>query len=211
MHPHNGYPDESDDGEPNHGFMRSSVTDVAEKRVYGAVRHRIDVGRSRFPFCIVWTPLPMITWFLPFIGHMGIADSRGVIYDFAGPYTIGSDDFAFGRPTRVLQLDPEVAGADLRLRDGTVVRGAEAWDAGIDAGNAVYCKRMHNICCDNCHSHVARALNEMRYMGRTDWNMVNLAAWLFFRGKYVSFARAVATWLPFLLLVAAVLLLKLLL
>lgn len=39
-------------------------------------------------------------------GHMGIADSRGVIYDFAGPYTIGEDNMAFGRPTRYLQLDP---------------------------------------------------------------------------------------------------------
>lgn len=37
---------------------------------------------------------------------MGIADSRGVIYDFAGPYTIGEDNMAFGRPTRYLQLDP---------------------------------------------------------------------------------------------------------
>jgi hypothetical protein len=43
-----------------------------------------DVGRSRFPFSIVWTPLPPLTWLFPFIGHMGITDSRGVCYDFAG-------------------------------------------------------------------------------------------------------------------------------
>lgn len=42
----------------------------------------------------------------PHPGHMGIADSRGVIYDFAGPYTIGEDHMAFGRPTRYLPLDP---------------------------------------------------------------------------------------------------------
>lgn len=51
----------------------------------------IDVERNRFPYAIVWSPLPLITWFLPFIGHMGICDSRGVIYDFAGPYFIGED------------------------------------------------------------------------------------------------------------------------
>ena len=28
----------------------------------------------------------LITWFIPFIGHMGIAYSNGVIRDFAGPY-----------------------------------------------------------------------------------------------------------------------------
>ena len=28
-------------------------------------------------------------------------------------------------------------------------------------------KRMHNLCCDNCHSHVARALNLMNYDGKS--------------------------------------------
>lgn len=32
----------------------------------------------RYPYCIVWTAIPPITWFLPFVGHMGIADSNGV-------------------------------------------------------------------------------------------------------------------------------------
>lgn len=31
---------------------------------------KIDVARDRFPHCIVWTPIPMISWVLPFIGHM---------------------------------------------------------------------------------------------------------------------------------------------
>lgn len=26
------------------------------------------------PFSIVWTPLPLITWILPFIGHTGITE-----------------------------------------------------------------------------------------------------------------------------------------
>ena len=51
--------------------------------------YSIDYEKSRFPFAIVWSPLPPLTWLLPFIGHMGICDSRGVIHDFAGPYTIG--------------------------------------------------------------------------------------------------------------------------
>lgn len=38
---------------------------------------KIDPANDRFPFCIVWSPLPVITWFLPFIGHLGIADSQG--------------------------------------------------------------------------------------------------------------------------------------
>uniref|UniRef100_A0A1X7T0A1 Transmembrane protein 222 n=1 Tax=Amphimedon queenslandica TaxID=400682 RepID=A0A1X7T0A1_AMPQE len=48
----------------------------------------IDTSRNRYPYSIVWTPLPIITWFFPFIGHMGICTSAGIIRDFAGPYYV---------------------------------------------------------------------------------------------------------------------------
>jgi hypothetical protein len=35
-------------------------------------KRALDIKRNRFPFCIVWTPLPLISWFLPIIGHTGI-------------------------------------------------------------------------------------------------------------------------------------------
>ena len=40
-------------------------------------------------FTILWSPLPPITCILPFIGHMGIANSRGIASDFQGPYSVG--------------------------------------------------------------------------------------------------------------------------
>jgi hypothetical protein len=49
---------------------------------------RIDVKRVRYPHCLVWTPIPVLTWLFPFIGHMGIARTDGVIRDFAGPYYV---------------------------------------------------------------------------------------------------------------------------
>jgi hypothetical protein len=56
-------------------------------------------------FTIVWTNLPPITWILPFIGHTGIADSRGVVSDFQGPYYVGDRGrMAFGNPTRALTM-----------------------------------------------------------------------------------------------------------
>ena len=87
------------------------------------VRPKDDI----YPFCIVWTPIPPITIFLPFVGHMGIADSRGVIYDFQGPYTVGEGNLAFGRTARYLQL---VKSADSAY--------AEEWDASVRAANRVY-------------------------------------------------------------------------
>lgn len=32
---------------------------------------QIDFKTDKYPFCIVWTPIPVLTFFFPFIGHMG--------------------------------------------------------------------------------------------------------------------------------------------
>jgi len=55
---------------------------------------------------ILWSPIPLITWVLPFVGHLGIADSRGVASDFQAPYQVGdSGRMLFGNPTRALRID----------------------------------------------------------------------------------------------------------
>ncbi|XP_005180936.1 transmembrane protein 222 [Musca domestica] len=149
----------------------------------------IDFNADRFPFSIVWTPIPMLTWFFPFIGHMGICMSNGVIRDFAGPYFVSEDNMGFGRPARYLRLSPK-----------NVEGGSLMWDEAVSKASVLYGTRMHNLFCDNCHSHVATALNFMRYRG-SSWNMVKLAAWIFFCGRYVGVMGFIKTWLPFLIVV----------
>ena len=141
---------------------------------------------QRFPYAIVWTHLPPITWILPFIGHMGICDSRGVIYDFVGG--IGQGDMMLGPPCRYLRLDPSQA------RKGT-------WDAAVRRANDIYEHRMHNICCDNCHSHVAVALEQMKYRAVSHWNMVVLCFWVFFTAPYTSFCAFLKQWAGFAVIV----------
>ena len=113
--------------------------------------HRTSTNTSTaqdLSFCILWSPLPPITWLIPFIGHMGIADSNGIASDFQGSYYVGDRGrMAFGPPTRALQIHiSEING------------GAEHWDRMIMEANQIYNTRVHNLCCDNCHSHVATAL-----------------------------------------------------
>lgn len=69
--------------------------------------HYIDAKREHYPFAIVWTPIPLLTykkkisfldfflsysllfrWLIPIIGHLGIVTSEGLIHDFAGPYYV---------------------------------------------------------------------------------------------------------------------------
>lgn len=74
---------------------------------------QIEPARSRFPCCVVWTPLPLLSWFFPCIGHIGICRQDGVILDFAGPNFVCVDNFAFGAPTRYLQLSKEQVELEL--------------------------------------------------------------------------------------------------
>ncbi|VDM69881.1 unnamed protein product [Strongylus vulgaris] len=91
----------------------------------------IDVQRHRFPFCIVWTPLPLITWIFPLIGHMGIATSKGIIRDFSGSYCVSEDDMGFDWPTMYWKLSP-----------ASVDGGAEMYDRAIREASDEYKGRM---------------------------------------------------------------------
>jgi len=155
----------------------------------------VSVKRNRYPHSIVWSPLPVISWLLPFIGHMGITNSEGIIFDFAGPYSINRDDFAFGSPTRYLQLSPNKAQQ-------------KAWDSSVAEGCAIYETRMHNLFCDNCHSHVARCLNAMEFDGKTNWNMVVLCFWILFSAKFTDAAGVVKTVLPTIVIAMLVLIVR---
>uniref|UniRef100_A0A914DM83 Transmembrane protein 222 n=1 Tax=Acrobeloides nanus TaxID=290746 RepID=A0A914DM83_9BILA len=151
----------------------------------------VDSKNHRFPFCIVWTPIPLISWLFPFIGHMGIGTSRGIIRDFAGSYFVSEDEMGFGWPTSYWQLSP------LKV-DG----GAEVWDRAIKEASDEYRSHMHNICCDNCHSHVALALNSMRYDGKANWNMVNLCFFTLIKGRNTGIGGFLKQCLPFLLIIS---------
>ena len=145
------------------------------------------MSSSDLSFTVVWSPLPPITWICPVIGHLGIADSRGVASDFRGPYYVGDDGrMAFGAPTRALKMDVSLIGA-------------ERWDEAIREANDVYRGRMHNICCDNCHSHVANALNRMplEAYGLGKWDMVKLALIMFVRGRFLSWTGFFLQFGPF--------------
>jgi hypothetical protein len=98
---------------------------------------------------------------------------------------------AFGPPTRALSINlaaQQNGGID-----------PERWDAAIRLANEEYRNRMHNICCDNCHSHVAYALNAMHITdhGISHWNMVKIATVVFFKARFLSWTAVLQQFLPF--------------
>lgn len=63
----------------------------------------------------------------------------------------------------------------------------------------------------NCHSHVAECLIHMKYNGKTNWNMIILAAQMFFCGRFVTLWRTVFSFLPFIIIIAIIVVLAVLL
>jgi hypothetical protein len=109
---------------------------------------------------------------------------------------------AFGRPTRYLQLNLNRVSTSPNSNN---IR--TTWDNAVEQASDEYKKRMvfdrmfsfrffivpvytffqHNLCCDNCHSHVAMALNTMNYDRKHTYNMISLTFWMFFCGKFVRY------------------------
>lgn len=64
---------------------------------------------------------------------------------------------------------------------------ADIFDQAVDDASEVYKGRIHNLFCDNCHSHVAMAMNKMEYGGSRSWNMIKLCFMILFKAKYVRY------------------------
>ncbi|XP_027206002.2 transmembrane protein 222-like [Dermatophagoides pteronyssinus] len=155
--------------------------------------YKIDHKRRYYPFTIVWTPVPILSWLFPHMGHLGIGKSDGHVRDFGRPYKILVDSLQFGRPLKYWILDP-------RLAKG----GIKGWDDGIDEAGNLFCKRMNYLFVSNCHSHVSTALNHMEYNGRKDYNEHKLF-WMFNKNcHYVSTCTFIRTWLPLTLIVSTI-------
>lgn len=167
----------------------------------------IDPRRARFPCCIVWSPLPVISWLIPFIGHVGICREDGVILDFAGPNFVCVDNFTFGAPTRYIQISKEKcsncadqtssSGEDRYEQEGPTTN-LLTWDEALRKSTREFQHRSYNLFTCNCHSFVGNNLNRLGFQSG-GWNVVNLAILFFLKGRWVSFAACIKSILPFLI------------
>eukprot|EP00177_Eucheuma_denticulatum_P007314 GFKZ01013313.1.p1 GENE.GFKZ01013313.1~~GFKZ01013313.1.p1 ORF type:complete len:119 (+),score=1.97 GFKZ01013313.1:519-875(+) len=80
------------------------------------------------------------------------------------------------------------------------VNAAAAYDAAVSQGACEYGRRMHNLFWDNCHSHVAFVLNQLKYDGKTNWNMVRVFQCIWWRGSWVRSKDAALVFGPCLIL-----------
>ncbi|XP_074288229.1 protein REVERSION-TO-ETHYLENE SENSITIVITY1 isoform X1 [Silene latifolia] len=168
--------------------------------------YEIDSNKSRFPCCLVWTPLPVVSWLAPFIGHIGICREDGSVLDFSGSNLVNVDNFAFGRVARYFQLDrrqccfpPHLSAHTCKQRYkhheyGTTI----SWDDALHTSMRHYESKSYNLFTCNCNSFVANCLNRLCYGGSMGWNMINVAALVLFKGKWVDGVSILRSFMPFL-------------
>ncbi|XP_047323238.1 protein REVERSION-TO-ETHYLENE SENSITIVITY1 [Impatiens glandulifera] len=167
----------------------------------------IDSKKSKFPCCLVWTPLPVVSWLAPFIGHVGICREDGTILDFSGSNFVNVDDFAFGAVARYLLLDRDQCCFPPNLSEHTCKQRykhseygtAMTWDEGLQSSASQFENKTYNLFTCNCHSFVANCLNRVSYNGSMDWNMVNVAVLVMIKGKWASVFAIVKSFLPFIM------------
>lgn len=73
---------------------------------------------KRYPYCLVWTSVPLITTILPCFGHTGITDSHGTIFDFGYSRYVSRDALSYGGLKKVVQLFP--SDAEKKLWDSSI-------------------------------------------------------------------------------------------
>ena len=102
------------------------------------------------------------------------------------------DDFAFGKPTKYIELD-------------LTEQEKYDWDRAILKGDNKYNMEVHNLCVNNCHSHVAYVLNQLNYKGRNNYNMLSIWWMLITKGKYVNCCGFFKTYIGFLIIIFIIL------
>lgn len=154
----------------------------------------VDPSIARFPQCIVWTPLPIVSWLAPLFGHVGVCREDGTILDFAGSNFVNVDNFAFGATARFAHLDSQQCCFPPHLSGHTCKSGfahaqfgtAISWDDGLHSSMQQYQHKSYNFLTCNCHSFVASFLNRVAYQGSIKWNVITVVLLTVFKGQWVS-------------------------
>jgi hypothetical protein len=119
-----------------------------------------------YPLSIVWCAIPILSDIFPFVGHVGITNSSGWIYDFIGDGTIhqsASNNLSFNRVMRVIPLN--------------AVHCKHPIDESLRRVMMHYTRtnEKYNLFGQNCHDFVGIVLNLSEYEGKDDWNLLDVA------------------------------------
>ncbi|XP_077224190.1 protein REVERSION-TO-ETHYLENE SENSITIVITY1-like isoform X2 [Tasmannia lanceolata] len=129
----------------------------------------------------------------------------GTILDFSGSNFVNVDDFAFGAVARYIQLDREKGCFPPNLGSHTCKHGykhsehgtAITWDDALLLSMHHFQHKSYNLFTCNCYAFVANCLNRISYGGSMGWNIIDVAAMIMFKGRWVDRMSMFRSFFPF--------------
>lgn len=145
-------------------------------------------GSRKLSRSVVWTPIPILSWFCPAIGHVGVCDSYGTVYDFQGSHYVGRGNMLFGRPVQSWKL--EISDDEM--------------NNAIESSYHKYSQINYNFFCSNCHCFAASVLDDAQItpvlpcLGSwSSFATLQIIIALILYGRSLSVSKFFAIWLPF--------------
>jgi hypothetical protein len=157
-------------------------------------------GGQKQACSVVWTGIPLISWLVPAIGHVGVTDSSGMVYDFQGDGMIGRGKMLFGEPRQQWRLDVS----------------PRIMDQAIEGITEEFSRRSYSFFCSNCHFYAASVLEKAGVKppcccGNWRTGATAKIIWsLILHGRSNSACDFFLIWIPFLVLVGIIVILVLL-
>ncbi|KAL4473876.1 hypothetical protein ABPG74_022740 [Tetrahymena malaccensis] len=162
------------DEEDNIDDDGSSTQDSQNDQEIKLKQKIIDVDNDFYPFCIVWSAIPFISFLIPWIGHAAICCSKGIIHDFNKDFKVYIDVVPYGSPLKYYKLD-------------TTNIQQDTYDAMIKQLDQLFLKKRFGFFSNNSHKYVADALNILQYKGKINWNKFDIFILGITKAKYTSF------------------------
>lgn len=146
-------------------------------------------------YCLVWTPIPMISLLVPFYGHAGITNSIGTIYDFGSSKYVSVNQMTFGKPYKYIPLMP--SSREKQIWDGSILKIAKRFS-----------RKEYTLCGKNGYKFCAAVLNQVGFNDRNNYQQRDVIKMCFGWKYYVSFWAYLKTylgWFAILLIIIIVL------
>ena len=144
--------------------------------------------RSNKAYCLVWTPIPLISLFLPFYGHTGITSSTGSIYDFGSSRYVSINQLTYGAPYKYIPLCPNE-------------NEKKIWDFHLIKMAKRYARKEYTLCGKNGYKFCSSVLNKIQLHNKNNYNQKDIMNMSSGCKYYVSSCAFVKTYLGIVVLI----------
>ena len=152
-------------------ILNNSSNNTANKSI------EINLFQNKFPYCLLWTNIPFLTFFYPIYGDFAIGDSNGKIHFFGGL----NNNFNYYKFFQFNLNDYE----------------KNIFDDAIKEIDNIYKEKKYSICKCNSHYYVADFLNKIKYNKKKDYNNKDVFEFGKNNLKFINKKKCFCFYLPY--------------